>query len=173
MYLSGCIKFDIVVHSTFIMSPRLNLIETTLKEKIGAKLETVMHPKVTVLTLLHGSFVGRHIFLKRNPNKGTYDRKLLDYQGITLGPPVIDFGRVLIAHLPCTFDLSTIYHYCKEMLDIYMMELKNEYPQVNSTLVRQEIINYMLYAYINTQESDRISNHGALLRAFDRLGCFD
>jgi hypothetical protein len=150
----------------------METLEEDLQEKIKIKLITVTHLQISILTLVHGSCIQRHIFLTRNPDTGVYDRKLLDYQGIKLGSPVIDFGYVLLHNLPSDNDVSIIYRYCTEMLDVYITELKKEYRDANIELVRQELINCLLYSYINL-ENKKITNYVTLLRVFDQLGCLD
>jgi len=86
---------------------------------------------------------------------------------------VIDFGYVLLLNLPPDNDVAIVHRYCTEMLDIYITELQKEYPSVNTALVRQEIINYLFYSYLNLGESKQISNYITLIHVFDQLGCFD
>ncbi|EZA55341.1 hypothetical protein X777_04795 [Ooceraea biroi] len=162
----------------FLESSIMTTLDDTLKKRIKQKLKKVECLKTEIAsTIIHGCFTRSKVFMKDDIKYGfgIGDIKLIDFDAIQYDSPSIDFGRIFLTNLPNEDNVSKLERYFCSMMDAYLERFKCTYPEMNSTLVKQEIIHNLILSYINLSylEKGAISNHISILHMFNKIGSFD
>jgi len=85
--------------------------------------------------------------------------------------PSIDFGHILLQNLPDDEEPSKIETFCRNILQIYLDAVKDEYSEVDRGLLEREIITKLPFAY-GVIENRMLREAGMMLHMLDRLGSF-
>lgn len=162
-----------LVRRDFMNTEIFNKLDTDLKEKVRQKLEKVKHLGTSTATcFIHGSFTRSKIFF--NENITDTPIKLIDFETVNLGSPVVDVGRILLTNMPNETNVSMLEKFCRDMVHYYITNVNKEYPMVDNTL-EHDIINHLLFPYVNltAKEFEEITNHIPILHALNNLGSFN
>lgn len=162
------------VRSAFLDDAIFNALNSDLREKIKLKLEKVNQMDQAAITcFVHGAFTRSKVLYKEN-GSDNYIR-LIDLENVSVHSPVIDVGPILLTNLPTINNVSTLERFLKEMIHYYITMASNEYPFLNAVLLKTEIIDYLLFSYLNLNatEMEDIKHHISLLNALENLGSFN
>lgn len=147
-------------------------MEADLSEKIRKKRDVTAKLELNDFwTICHGNFT-RNNLLFRYENERPSDVKVIDWSTMRYCSPAIDFGHILLQNLPDDDNLSKIEAFCRNILQIYLDAVKDEYPEVNRELLERDIIATLPFAY-GTIENCMLREAGMMLRTLDSLGSFD
>lgn len=152
-------------------------LNASFKNKIKSKLKKIFScfkywESNIVWTIIHGCFTRSNVFIKLENED--YSTKLINFERVKFGSPAIDFGRIFLTNLPNEDDVSKLETLFWIMMQSYLEEMEKEYPQVTSELVKQDIVNNMIYSYVNLndEEIEAIENHIPILYMINNIGSF-
>jgi len=147
-------------------------VEAILSEKIRNKRDVMTKLEFNDFwTICHGNFT-RNNLLFRYENGKPNDVKIIDWSTMRYCSPSIDFGHILLENLPDDDNLPKIKAFCRNILEIYLDAVKDEYPEVDRELFERDIIAKLPFAY-SVIENRMLKEAGMMLRTLDQLGSFN